>query len=1235
VKHGLTTQEPDAFDSLLRAAVDVSDAPVTNALLLKPLSQDATLGGDRFRICRLIGEGGMGAVYEAEDRHSGARVALKVLNRVEPKRIRRFKDEFRSLADTLHPRLVRLRDLFMEDGVWFFSMDLIEGSTLSAHLATVGPVGSGERERELRRLLSELVEGVAAIHATGHLHRDLKPANVLVAREGGVVIVDFGLVGDVASPATAGGVLPVIGTASHMSPEQARGEPATTASDWYAVGTIAYEALTGRAPIEGDSTALLHHKRRAAMPSLFTDGRRWPEDLVELCRGLLDPEPTKRLDHAGILHCLGTSPVSRPIAGAEPAFVGRFRELAALSEALDRAESGALVVCRVTGAPGIGKTALVREFLRRAARDRNAVVLSGRCYEREATPFKLLEGLVDGLSEAIERCVPRARDIITPLASLFLGLASRAHYGERRATADARTKAVHAFRAGLAELSTVGSVILHVDDVQWCDADGVELLDEVLEAPALPSLLILARRDEEGSEPVRALWRAKFLEHAAVIDLHIDGLSSSDFAALVQAMAGRERELDIDAIARESGGSPYFAAEMIRHALEQRRAGNPIEKGAAITLGHAILARYRNLPSAAREILEALSVCDGPRSLPLLRAATGVDDAERAIAVLRSATFVRTRRLRDEDTPSVEPYHDRVREEIQRVLSEADRRALHLGLARAFEEHAPNACEPMLHHFEGAGDFAKASVYAVRSAERAAEAQAFVQAAALYERALWLGRWEAGDEQKLHESLGRALALCGHNAEAAEALERAASMAPTADRVRLQMLGAGTLLCAGNFRTGVQRLTESLEYLGVQIPEESAQASLMLEYTQQALLEASGLVHRDEASVDPDQLLRIDACWWVAAGLTVVHHPAAAFFTSFHLLEAVRAREPTRIARGAYAQAIYTAATLWDATVPIVRGLMQIGDDAAARSPDAQMSFWRDYSLAAQHYFAFDVDRAIAHVEAAYAHASKVGEGLENATSRLVLLEITSRIHRSPIPADFDRCEVLKRNALRRRDQSVTAWVRILDHQSWLKDQPELLRADMNALLSELTHTGGDDAMLVCAIEVALARVERYTGQTADSFARIERALAPLRGSLHWMIPLHRANVGTEFVASAIAHAEASNSALPPDAEAVLSELPVQSCGVAGVLRAAIANLAGDRDEAIRLLERAESEPGMDRKGHVIGAARFARGRLLGGSAGRALVREELEKWRRVGFVNPERLLEHHWPGFRCEGSTR
>jgi eukaryotic-like serine/threonine-protein kinase len=1229
----LTRDLPDSFDALLRAAVDISDVPLAPPAL-SSLSAGVTLGGGRYRIERLIGRGGMGAVYEAEDRDTRGRVALKVLARVEPKGIKRFKDEFRSLADTVHPHLVRLRDLFMEDGLWFFTMDLIEGSTLSAHLSTVGGVGSVERELELRRLFSQLIDGVAAIHATGHLHRDLKPANVLVSREGSVVIVDFGLVGDFASAGASEGALPVVGTASHMAPEQARGEPAMAASDWYAVGTIVYEALTGCIPIEGDSAEVLRRKRRAEVPRLFGDGGPWPEDLVELCRALLAPEPAERPDHASLMRRLGTRQVARPIAGSETAFVGRQRELAVLDEALARAAKGALVVCRVSGVPGIGKTALVREFLQRAARERNAVVLSGRCYEREATPFKLLDGLVESLSEAIAQHAPGSRSALLPLAPLFLGLSLEAPGepggGPTLTEPEVRSRAVAAFRKGLKEFAAVGPVILHVDDVQWCDADGVVLLDEVLEAPVPPALLILAQRDEQASDALRALWRAGFSTGTPVVDVRLEGLSQGEIVAIADAMAGRDHTLDTGAIARESAGSPYFAAEMIRHTLERVKSRSRAESPtmAALTLGDTILSRYQNLPSPARSVLEALSVCDGPRSLRVLEAATGVGDVERAVAILRAASFVRTSRLRE--TPSIEPYHDRVREEIHRALSDARCRALHAGFARAFEALAPQACDQLLHHSEGAGDRGRAAVFAVRSAERAAHVQAFEHAASLYRRALRLGNWEAAEERRLHERLADALAMCGRNREAAEAYDRAASGAPGADGMRLEVLAATQLLCSGDANSGVARLTASIEYFGVQIPEESQLDATMVMTIIQGIGDAAGLVHREEASIDPDRLLRLDASWWAVKGLSSIYHPAGPFFASVHFVEAVRSGEPTRIARGAYGLAIPTSATRRDELVPVAEALMRIGDEAAAHAPSPNTRFWREYSLAMQCHFGFDVEGAAAHAAAAIEHASAGGHGLESELAFLSNLEALTMYDRFKHPKEFGRWEIWKRDALRRGDRNNAAFMRALDGEWWIKDTPELYRADMIALLAELDHYSGMNHLLVSVIHSVLAGAECYLGLTAEAFARTTRVIERLRISKYWFVPKTRCAFLMPYIASAIAHAEASGHPVPAEAVEVIDDLPVQARGVAGIFRAGIAHLGGDRTEALRLLERAESDPGQERTRLVLSGARFARGRLIGGPHGQALVQAERDLLRTLGCADFERLLDSFWPGLRA-----
>ena len=223
----------------------------------------------------------------------------------------------------------------------------------------------------------------------------------------------------------------------------------------------------------------------------------------------------------------------------------------------------------------------------------------------------------------------------------------------------------------------------------------------------------------------------------------------------------------------------------------------------------------------------------------------------------------------------------------------------------------------------------------------------------------------------------------------------------------------------------------------------------------------------------------------------------------------------------------------------------------------------------------------------------------------------------------------MKRDALRRGDRSLAAWMRAFDPQWWLNDTPEIFRADMNALLVELSHASGDDDVRVAGVHAMLAWVERYLGLVSDAFTRTARVVERARATPFWVVPRHRVGVGLEYVASAIAHAETSQLPVPPDAEALLDEFPAQACGVVDLFRSGIACLRGDRAEALRLLERAESEPGMERTRLVVTGARCARGRLLGGSLGRALVSAELERGRMCGHANPERLLESAWPGFR------
>src|SRR5688572_7065729 len=197
-------------------------------------------GTDRYVVRGHVGAGGMGVVYEVEDRVRQQTVALKTLRRWEAVDLYRLKREFRSLADISHPNLVSLHDLVVDDEHCFFTMELIDGVTFVEYVrgSSHGPV---DMER-VRIALPQLIDGLGELHRRGRLHRDIKPSNVLVTADGRVVILDFGLTTTLA----AGGAdteRGLAGTPAYLSPEHSRGLESTEASDWYSVGATLYHAL--------------------------------------------------------------------------------------------------------------------------------------------------------------------------------------------------------------------------------------------------------------------------------------------------------------------------------------------------------------------------------------------------------------------------------------------------------------------------------------------------------------------------------------------------------------------------------------------------------------------------------------------------------------------------------------------------------------------------------------------------------------------------------------------------------------------------------------------------------------------------------------------------------------------------------------------------------------------------------------------------------------------------------
>jgi hypothetical protein len=462
-----------------------------------------------YELVRVLGHGGFGEVCLVRDA-TGGELAIKRLARLDPTSIARFKNEFRLLQHVRHPSLVRLHKLIGTERGWFLVMEYVQGETFTARiregagaraLPTLPQGGSGIvllppdsgdfDEARLRCALHRLVRGVIAIHEAGIVHRDLKPHNVLVAPDGRVAILDFGLAATLSSEASFAAKQ---GTPGYMAPEQARGGAVTPAVDWYAVGVMLFEALTGRLPYVGSVRDIVDAQLAGSPPdpALYAVV---PEDLRRLCIQLLAAEPAARPDGATVLAAIGEA---GDASGTKPRYVGWATERASIVRALDETLcDGAPIAMHVIGSAGAGKTTLLASGLADAAA-RGAVVLSGRCYEHEALPYKAIDPVIDALTtyllqlstEEIAAVMPRDA---AALCRVFPTVAQIAAFAGAPAD-DTRldeARAIDALRELLGRIAERAPVVLAIDDLQWGCADSARVLARLLGGADAPRVLVL------------------------------------------------------------------------------------------------------------------------------------------------------------------------------------------------------------------------------------------------------------------------------------------------------------------------------------------------------------------------------------------------------------------------------------------------------------------------------------------------------------------------------------------------------------------------------------------------------------------------------------------------------------------------------------------------------------------------------------------------------------------------
>jgi serine/threonine protein kinase len=255
-----------------------------------------TLGG--CRIETLLGRGGMGAVYRAQQESLGRAVALKVMlpgRDADPQFASRFQREARVVAALNHPHVVQVYDTGRaDDGMLYLIMEFVDGRSLAQVIRDQGPLPIPV----VLAVIRESAEGLAAAHAKALVHRDIKPDNLMISADARVKVMDFGLArptegGSGDSALTMSGM--ILGTPNYISPEAARGEPADIRADLYSLGVTLWQCIAGKLPFTGPTPVqVLVQHIEAAPPDLAAAVPGCPRAVAELCRRLLAKRPEER-----------------------------------------------------------------------------------------------------------------------------------------------------------------------------------------------------------------------------------------------------------------------------------------------------------------------------------------------------------------------------------------------------------------------------------------------------------------------------------------------------------------------------------------------------------------------------------------------------------------------------------------------------------------------------------------------------------------------------------------------------------------------------------------------------------------------------------------------------------------------------------------------------------------------------------------------------------------------------
>nr|WP_275941372.1 diguanylate cyclase [Planosporangium flavigriseum] len=690
-----------------------------------------------MRQLEVLGEMGRGAqaiVYRV--RRGGSQYAMKVLQPAgvdDEASALAFRREAALLASINDPGLARVHEVGVFDGRPYLLMDLIEGQRLSG-LLSKEPLPADR----VTALGIDLAAALGAAHRAGLVHRDVKPDNIILTPDGSARLIDFGLAARM-EPARSDGSRSeeIAGTLAYSSPEQAGmlNRPVDGRSDLYSLGAVLFECATGEPPFSAaDVGELLRLHAVAQVPDPRELAPELPPALAAIIVRLLAKDPDDRYQSgtgllADLRRVAADPDADFPLGTADEAWsaqdapmVGMDDELATLTSRWERALGNRGGVVLVHGAPGGGKSRLVRELAGAASRSGH-LVLHGKASADDPQPFAPLRAAVDTYVRSLSRLpeheahsvVERLKAAAGPSGSLVKNLSPAlaevltapdptGEVGQERYAA-----AVAAFLTELARL--VGGAVLRLDDVQWCDEATIRVLEQMApELGGVPMLVVGTARDDAASVPAVETFRSRLGDH---LDTRIvlKPLAAPAVGALVGALSGGLTISDEAAtrLAARSAGNPFTLMEYVKAIIDSGLAqpcwgtwridlAGLDDLELPETAAELVLKRVDALDVSSRRLL-GVAAGVGSTFDPDLVADVCEADRQRVLDMVADAAWHRLVEPRADGRYAF--LHDRIREALLGQFDEPSRRRLHDRIADILARRVdpdPETAYALAHH---------------------------------------------------------------------------------------------------------------------------------------------------------------------------------------------------------------------------------------------------------------------------------------------------------------------------------------------------------------------------------------------------------------------------------------------------------------------------------------------------------------------------------------------------------